>query len=335
MINRINKPWYERISRNAEGGATGAAPGATGAADGAAGTAAGAPANTQTLGDVANTNQEASSASASVSLHDAPVLSDFQKSLGDMGKDPALKDFKDAAGLAKAFKDTKEALGKNAGKVAIPGENSTQEEKDAFYKAIGVPATPEDYKFGVPDNMPEPLKAKYSEEHAGKWAKIFKDHNVPAETANALRNAFMEEVGGDYAKLSADITKSDAEFEKLSQKIFGDNSDKALTEGKTLFEKYMPPELKAELKDMPNSALLAMAAVANQLHKEAFGEDRIVNGESNSSAQSPAALTEEMQNIMRSPEYRDPFSKGKDAHDRAGARVREISKTLADIQSKK
>lgn len=334
------------IYRNAEGAAAGggqpaAAPGAPTTvstnADGNGGASASVP---STMGQAAAESQAASSASAKVPVAGndpgKAASPDFQTMLGDFAKEPMFADFKDVPSLAKAYADTKKLVGQ---KLGIPGEDATPEVRDAFFKALGVPENGEGYGFKPPENMPEALKGTYSDEHAKKWADLFKKHNVPAEAANALRNEFFSEVSEEIGKMKTDVSKSDEEFAKMANETFGDETkaNAALQSARTIIEKHLPDKLKAELNAMPNSALMAVAVALNGELKGLTGEDNALAHDSGAGAsgKTVAELRAEALAIQGTPEYSNPFAKGKPAHEEAQKKVRTIYQQINQLESKK
>lgn len=62
----------------------------------------------------------------------------------ELRNEPCLDNVKNFATLAKSYVNSQKMIGKN--KIALPGENASQEELDAFYSALGRPKTAADYK---------------------------------------------------------------------------------------------------------------------------------------------------------------------------------------------
>lgn len=70
----------------------------------------------------------------------------------DVKGDACFKSIKTFPALAKSFQAAQRLVG--ADKVALPGKNSTKEEREAFFNKLGRPETPEGYKFVKPENVP-------------------------------------------------------------------------------------------------------------------------------------------------------------------------------------
>lgn len=325
--------------RNAEGGSSAAAAPAGGApstvtTNAGQSNSAAATVSTSTVGDAAAASQAANSAAASVPAiggqpQTATAAPDFKTSLGEYANDPALQDFKDPASLAKSYLEGKKLIGQ---KLGIPGADSTPEAKAAFYKALGVPDAPEGYAFAKPESLPEGVE--YSEEHAAKWAKTFKDLNVPAETATALRNAFMQEVFDQVkdgtAGMKEDKNRTDANFDERATAVFGDKKVQALQNVRGLMEKHLSKETMNLLEADGNDKLVAYAEFVSNYSKEMTGEDSVLgNNETPGGTQSEGELRQEMRRLMALPEYSSPFAKGKEEHERVKAQATELSQKIA------
>lgn len=294
-----------------------------------------------TAGEVAQASGNQSSASASVpasvgtdTTKAEPATGDFRSDWpDDLKKDPYLSGFKTPQDLAKALAENKKLIGQ---KLGIPTKESTPEAAAAFWEGLGVPKEPAGYELKVPDDLPEPLKASYDEANAQKWADIFKKNNVPKETANALRNELFSELKKEMEGVTSDIAKSDEEFGKMAAKIYGDNAkaDQALQSVRTMVEKHVPAELKGAIGELSNSALLIMAATIRGETIALSGEDKTIsrdNGDTGS-GKSVDQLREEAREIMASPEYQSPVTKGKVAHDDAKKKVADIYKRIGEMR---
>ena len=82
---------------------------------------------------------------------------DWRSSLPEDLRDaPTIQQVKDVPAMAKKLVHAQRALGNNVG---IPGKNSTDEERDTFYKAVGRPDEPSGYEMpveGIPEGFEVP-----------------------------------------------------------------------------------------------------------------------------------------------------------------------------------
>jgi len=74
----------------------------------------------------------------------------------DIRNEPSLGSIKCFQALAKSYVHAQRAVGAN--KIAIPGSNATDDEKNDFYKALGRPEDAEKYEFKRPEDLPENIQ---------------------------------------------------------------------------------------------------------------------------------------------------------------------------------
>ncbi len=104
----------------------------------------------------------------------------------EMRGDQLLKSFKDLPTVMKHVRSQAKMIGKN--KIAVPGDDASDEEWDGVFKTMGMPDKPEDYKLAYDEKTPEDLQNKenlaWYHQAARKYrllpwqaAGIFKDWN--------------------------------------------------------------------------------------------------------------------------------------------------------------
>lgn len=333
------------VYRNADGGGSGGAsasvpaggaPATVTTSTGGGSATATVPSAPSTMGEAATASQTQSSASATVPAIGQEAAKDtgapdFKTSLGDYAKDPSLSDVADVQTLAKRFIDTKKLVGQ---KLGIPDANSTPEAKAAFYKAMGVPDNAEGYALKAPEKLPENLRNNYEAETLKEYTDVARKLNLTTEQAKGLQEWFDSKTIKQFESMQTDITKSDAEFDKLATKIFGDKKEEAIQNAKTLLVKHIPEELRKELDNLPNAALTAIAAALSGYSKEMSGEDKVIGtGGESASNQTPAQLREEAKKLMALPEYSSPFTeKGKAGHEALVAKVKKMYADIAELE---
>jgi len=301
-----------------------------GQANGAAATV-GADGKGVTVGEVAaQNNSSASSGAPFVGASDKPAAPDFKTSLGDFAKDPAFAAFNDLQGLAKSYKETKSLVGQ---KLGIPDANATPEAKALFYKSLGVPEKAEEYGFQPPENIPEALKGSYNTELLNEFAGKAKELNLTKDQAVAMQKWFDNKQLEAYKGMEADTSRSDEEFDKLATSMFGDKKSEALQSANAILQKAVPEALRADFANMPNAALLGMAAVAKHFSSQS-GEDKVLQNIQGSPAKSVGELKNEARELMKDPAYSSPMAKGREAHETLVKKVKEIYAQV-DVQSRK
>jgi hypothetical protein len=112
---------------------------------------------------------------------------------GFFGKDALhlSKRFTSASALAKSYVSLERQLS-NGNKVAVPGENATPEEWEAFYSKTGRPDKPEAYELKKPDGFPDEI---WSEDEVKEFSTIAHKLGLSKKAANALASWQAERVG--------------------------------------------------------------------------------------------------------------------------------------------
>lgn len=99
----------------------------------------------------------------------------------EIRNEPSLQAMTHINSLAKAFVDTKRMVGKDT--MTIPTENSTENDWDAAYAALGRPDTAADYNFQRPADFPEEL---YSTDLANAAQDMFHKMGLSQKQADTL-----------------------------------------------------------------------------------------------------------------------------------------------------
>ena len=149
----------------------------------------------------------------------------------DLRNEPCLDNVKNFATLTKSFVNAQKMIGKN--KIALPGENASQEELNAFYTALGRPESADAYKHdGV--ELPEGITL---DDAAVKEFREFAFQNGISQDVfeKALAFDVMRVQKAQAAALAAHNREYDETLAKLKEQ-YGDDLpariaqvDKALT----------------------------------------------------------------------------------------------------------
>ncbi len=105
----------------------------------------------------------------------------------DIRSDTVFDRVKDFHGMAKSLASAERMIGKD--KIAIPNENSSEAELDAWHRAGGRPDTVEGYDWTKPDDFPEDL---YSEDYAKTMLDILFANGGSKKLADALLAGNLE-----------------------------------------------------------------------------------------------------------------------------------------------
>lgn len=135
---------------------------------------------------------------------------DWRESLSEEDKKVASR-FTSEADMIRSIKEAR----KRESLVRVPGKDATDDEKSAYFKAIGVPENPEGYKFETPEGVeltPE-MEAENKE-----WAQVLHKAKVPVETVNILTEHIQKLTEAHQAVL----VKADKDFLEQSEAALKD-----------------------------------------------------------------------------------------------------------------
>ncbi len=140
---------------------------------------------------------------------------------GFFGKDAShlSKRFTSPHALAKSYVSLERQLS-NGNKVAIPGENSTPEEWDAFFAKIGRPEKPDGYELKAPDGLPEGV---WSEDEVKEFSTMAHKLGLSKKAANALVSWQAERIGKAVQGQQQALEATKAEAVAALQKEWGGN----------------------------------------------------------------------------------------------------------------
>lgn len=246
----------------------------------------------------------------------------------EYAENKSLEKFKSVQDLAKSYVELEKQVGKP--KVGVPDENSTDEQRAEFYKSLGVPDDAAGYEFKRPEALPEGVP--YDEAHASKWADIFKEHNIPAEAANALRDASIKEMLEQGVEGNAKATEAlNADLDKY----FGDKKSAKVAEVSSLMKEAISDDgLRTKISEALNGEQSVVVAatidhVVQHMNKK-FGraDSNIGNGGNAMAGQSPQSIRQEATKLMSSPAYQDAMHVD---HKNVVARVNDMYANVAAL----
>jgi hypothetical protein len=153
------------------------------------------------------------------------------------------------------------ARAKTEGMVRVPGEQATDEERAAFFKALGVPDTEEGYGFTKPEKMPDGVAHDEALEKA--FLSEAKKLGLTKAQALGLRDFQVNHVGAQVAARNEAVAKS-IEAEKVELKTrFGDKLESTVEQVKAL----------ANVKGVPAPFAKQLAELADPSHGNFGGAD--------------------------------------------------------------
>lgn len=127
------------------------------------------------------------------------VETSWRDSITDEGLKPIAERFNSPTDVVKAVSDLRKQVSTS---IRIPGEDAKPEDIAKFHKALGVPDSPSDYKFNIPEGR-EATDADTA--FHGKLAEIFHKSGIPAAAAGQLNELWNElTVQAEEAQATAD-----------------------------------------------------------------------------------------------------------------------------------
>lgn len=149
----------------------------------------------------------------------------------ELRNEPSLAGVKNLTTLAKSYVNAQKLVGKN--KISIPGENATDDERNAFYSALGRPATANDYKH---DKVEIPEGYALNEEQVAAFRETAFNIGLSQE---AFEKALAFDLARTKQATEAAVAEYNREYDETMAKLqqqYGDKLparisqvDKALT----------------------------------------------------------------------------------------------------------
>jgi hypothetical protein len=175
---------------------------------------------------------------AAVEWKNPAFAEQFEESLRS---NASLSQFEGTNDLGKAFVElgaTNATLkGDLEGKVKIPDENSTDEERSAFFKALGRPDKSEEYVINRPEEMPPGMT--YDEAFEKDFRTIVHDLGLNQKQSAGMAKMFMEYEVNRHKGLLADMKESrEKAVETLKKDWPGDYYEKNGAQAKRAMLKF-------------------------------------------------------------------------------------------------
>lgn len=125
--------------------------------------------------------------------------------------------------------------GKTKNSVQMLSENSTQEEKDHYYKTIGRPDRAEDYAFDVPDDLPE--EVMFNDDNVAKFKNAFHGMGLTKEQAKGLFDFSVKHAMEEKEYLDNLASELKTKNTQEMKKLWGGEFDKNVELAARGFEK--------------------------------------------------------------------------------------------------
>ena len=252
----------------------------------------------------------------------APVPpTDWRASLPvEMQEDASLKKYKNVADLANAYKNAQKIIG--GPKLALPNENTTEQEWKDIYKKLGVPEKIEDYNVKFKDGTS--IDAKFGEDFKALAHKL----GIHPKQAQGLAEWFSD------ANLNATIesTKArDASFAKTVEGLkstWGDAFDINVARANKVVTSIGGPEMVEHFKQLGLGADQKTMVFLAKLGETLYKEDKLVGGNPQGNpVLTPAEIKASINKIMG--DTSNPYHlKDHPGHKEAVAEMRRLHESL-------
>ena len=229
----------------------------------------------------------------------------------DLRGEKCLDQIKNIGGLVKSYVSAQKMLGGN--RISVPGENATEEERNAFYKAIGRPDTAEAYKH---DGVKLPDGVALGDEDLKAFREFAFQHGMTQEVYQA---ALQFDVDRVRAAVEAEEAAANAEYEETLGKLkaeFGGNFDNMVAQCDKALATFGLTELFREKGLLNNYTMIkALSTIGGKISESKLkGDDKL------STAADPKTRLNEIM-ADRSGAFYDRENPG---HDAAVQEVREL-----------
>jgi hypothetical protein len=218
----------------------------------------------------------------------------------DLRHEVSLDTFQDIPEMVKQYVNAQKMIGKN--KIAIPTDNSTPSEWDAFYTALGRPKTKDDYKI----NIPQGYETLFDETMVNNFKDIAHKCGLSQKQMDMLIDFRRQEMDRTLEVIEQQEQKEYEAAEKLITESAGEALDSMMHDANLLLADEMPDAGKREkLLEALNSNSLrpyVIEFLANIQRKYRAQHSGLPAGDA-PSAMTPASLEAKANELMATPGY--------------------------------
>lgn len=230
-----------------------------------------------------------------------------------------MKDINDFNGFVKKFDGAQKLIGQRN----IPGPDAPAAEWDAYFTQAGRPATPDEYNVPTIEGL-DTEKIKATPEFNQIRQAMHKAGMNPIQADNFMRT-FLPAVAESNATVTA--AKEQA-FDKFMTDTFGKDKDLIFENGKKILAGNVPENLQPLMEQLDDKAYAVIFGFLDNVVKKHVNEDGFRGGPpaGGGGAVTKETLVAQMKDVMRQPEYQDPFKNP--------AKHRQLLEQMKDIRAK-
>lgn len=146
------------------------------------------------------------------------VTTDWREGLpDDLRASKGLEKFKDKAALATSYLELERKIGAKG--LIIPKPDAPQEEVDAFFRALGRPDTPDEYKVEFPSDYPEVLK---NDERVSEFRGVAYKLGLSAEQVKGVLDFYVKGNMADHGNYVGQMEVAKESVETALRTEWGD-----------------------------------------------------------------------------------------------------------------
>ena len=229
----------------------------------------------------------------------------------ELRNEPSLAGVKNLTTLAKSYVNAQKMVGKN--KISIPGENATDDERNAFFTALGRPATANDYKH---DKVEIPEGYELDEEQVAAFRETAFNMGLSQE---AFEKALAFDLARTRQNTEAALAEYNREYDETMAKLqqqYGDKLPARISQVDKALTTFGIKDLFVE-KGLTNNYQIfeALANIGARI-----SESKLKDGEVQQNFKTPQQQIEEI--------YADPngaiYNAEHPGHDKAVAEVKRL-----------
>lgn len=220
----------------------------------------------------------------------------------------------------------------SAGRVAIPGEGATDEERAAFFNALGRPATAKEYGLVKPEGMPD---AEWDGERMGRFGDAAHALGLSAAQAKGIIDWLAKDTNDQVAAFEAELPKrQEAHQAKVTEGLrqaFGAETPAALERAKRAYATYVTDDAARAAIDLLSEKageveiIKMFAAIGRDI-----GESRLKGAGQGGGTVTPEAARTELQRLKADPTFREAFTNaGHPQHKEMVAKHNELAQQAA------
>ena len=262
------------------------------------------------MSEEATGSAEAATETAVESSVDTGSSVDWKNSLpDDVRTDPSLADIKDVGGLAKSYIHAQKMVGTD--KIALPTENATPEEMNAFYDRLGRPKEYEFTKTELPEGM------EYNEDMEKQMKALMHSAGLTNKQANDLNNGYLKYMSEQFTNQKTADENQKAEWYKTLKIDLGKAFDKQIDLSQRAARELGGEDFLNWLDNTGqgnNPMFVKMFAKVGQMMAEAGAEP----GKPQSFEMTPESARAEIARLQRDPNFMEQYNnKETDGHKEA------------------